>query len=247
VQHQQPVVVQQQLQHRTQPGPSLQPEGSEPTPSHSSVIQRTSSSAGGPAMVITNGRSTPSPSAQPAAGAAASKPAAAGPSDRVPCPSPPPVRVDTTRPFLCEWADCLRAFRTPKEVERHAIQEHCPAQEGGGGQSDIPCLWARCDGMKRKRFSLMTHLQDRHCHPQVRGRNAVRELNLYNFWCFACIGTGPVPTFSRLPKACGVWTTFKYRYWYRQLFLFYLLLAFFLLVNSGLGSTFWSGTEKNAT
>ncbi len=127
-------------------------------------------------MVITNGRSTPSPSAQPA-GAAAPKPPAAGPSnasDRVPCPSPPPVRVDTTRPFLCEWADCLRAFRTPKEVERHAIQEHCPAAQEGG-QSDIPCLWARCDGMKRKRFSLMTHLQDRHCHPQVRRKCSSRR------------------------------------------------------------------------
>ena len=33
---------------------------------------------------------------------------------------------------------------------------------------DIPCLWSRCDGMRRKRFSLMTHIQDRHCHPQVR-------------------------------------------------------------------------------
>ena len=49
------------------------------------------------------------------------------------------------------------------QVERHAIAEHCPLSL----DVDIPCMWARCDGMKRKRFSLMTHLQDRHCHPQV--------------------------------------------------------------------------------
>lgn len=93
----------------------------------------------------------------------------------VPIPSPPPVQVDTTRPFLCEWTGCLRAFRTPKEVERHAIQEHCPPQESG---ADIPCLWARCDGMKRKRFSLMTHLQDRHCHPQLMKLMAVRRVQI---------------------------------------------------------------------
>ena len=65
-------------------------------------------------------------------------------------------------PFLCEWQGCQKAFKTPKEVEKHAISTHCPV-----GSDDIPCLWHRCDSMKRKRFSLMTHLQDRHCHPQV--------------------------------------------------------------------------------
>ena len=65
-------------------------------------------------------------------------------------------------PFLCEWQGCQLAFKTPKEVEKHAISTHCPL-----GSDDIPCLWHRCDAMKRKRFSLMTHLQDRHCHPQV--------------------------------------------------------------------------------
>ena len=82
-----------------------------------------------------------------------------------PSPSPPPaqVKIDTQKPFMCEWAGCMKAFKTPKEVENHAIALHCPL-----GTDDIPCLWARCDGMKRKRFSLMTHLQDRHCHPQVR-------------------------------------------------------------------------------
>jgi hypothetical protein len=95
---------------------------------------------------LTNGQSTP-PSSSP-----------------VPCPSPPPVKIDPGRPFLCEWLNCMKSFKTPKEVERHAIQEHCPL----GMDEDMPCLWARCDGMRRKRFSLMTHLQDRHCHPQVR-------------------------------------------------------------------------------
>ena len=84
-------------------------------------------------------------------------------SEPAPSPSPPPsVKIDTQKPFLCEWAGCMKAYKTPKEVENHAISVHCPL-----GSDDIPCMWARCDGMKRKRFSLMTHLQDRHCHPQV--------------------------------------------------------------------------------
>ena len=74
---------------------------------------------------------------------------------------PPP---NPQRPFICEWAGCMKDFRTPKEVEKHAILTHCADIPG---QLDMPCLWSRCDGMKRKRFSLMTHIQDRHCHPQV--------------------------------------------------------------------------------
>ena len=72
-------------------------------------------------------------------------------------------KLNPNLPFLCEWAGCQKAFKTPKEVEKHAISTHCPL-----GSEDIACMWNRCDGMKRKRFSLMTHLQDRHCHPQVR-------------------------------------------------------------------------------
>lgn len=71
-------------------------------------------------------------------------------------------KVNPQSPFLCEWQGCLTAFKTAKEVEIHAIKVHCPENDG-----DMSCMWARCDGMKRKRFSLMTHIQDRHCHPQV--------------------------------------------------------------------------------
>jgi AT-rich interactive domain-containing protein 2 len=67
----------------------------------------------------------------------------------------------------------MKPFKTPKEVEKHAIAAHCPL-----GSDDIPCLWQRCDAMKRKRFSLMTHLQDRHCHPQLMKLMAVRRVQM---------------------------------------------------------------------
>jgi AT-rich interactive domain-containing protein 2 len=118
------------------------------------------------ALPTTNGRSTPSSIATPP------------PSSPTPSPSPPPalqptVKIDTQKPFLCEWAGCMKAYKTPKEVENHAIADHCSL-----GTDDIPCLWARCDGMRRKRFSLMTHLQDRHCHPQLMKLMAVRRVQI---------------------------------------------------------------------
>jgi len=76
-------------------------------------------------------------------------------------------------PFLCEWQGCLQAFRVPGEVERHALAQHCPARE-----EELPCLWAGCDGLPRRRFGLMTHLQDRHCPPQLLKLAAVRRAQL---------------------------------------------------------------------
>jgi len=141
---QQPVVPQNTVQQQQAVAPAQQ-----------SVIQRPTQQT-----TITNGRTTP---------------LASGPSP-TPSPSPPPqpqVKIDTQKPFLCEWATCMKAFKTPKEVENHAIASHCPL-----GSDDIPCMWARCDGMKRKRFSLMTHLQDRHCHPQLMKLMAVRRVQI---------------------------------------------------------------------
>lgn len=110
-----------------------------------------------------NGPASPAPSSSSSSTSptsSGSAPTASGPTTltvtSVPKPNP-------NLPFLCEWQGCMKAFKTPKEVEKHAIGAHCPL-----GSDDIPCLWQRCDAMKRKRFSLMTHLQDRHCHPQVR-------------------------------------------------------------------------------
>ncbi|XP_065205597.1 AT-rich interactive domain-containing protein 2 isoform X2 [Planococcus citri] len=72
--------------------------------------------------------------------------------------------------FLCEWRSCMRSFKTANEVYLHACSAHCPS-----GSQEIQCLWERCDAMKRKRFSLMTHLYDRHCNPEILKMMAVRR------------------------------------------------------------------------
>lgn len=69
--------------------------------------------------------------------------------------------------FLCEWRGCMRNFKSANEVYMHACESHCPSN----GVQEMQCLWERCDAMKRKRFSLMTHLFDRHCNPDVSVKN----------------------------------------------------------------------------
>ncbi|XP_018314144.1 AT-rich interactive domain-containing protein 2 isoform X1 [Mycetomoellerius zeteki] len=68
------------------------------------------------------------------------------------------IKIDPNA-YLCEWRGCLRQFKTPHEVYLHVCEAHCPS-----GGEEILCLWASCDALKRRKFSLMTHLYDRHCN-----------------------------------------------------------------------------------
>ncbi|XP_069680492.1 AT-rich interactive domain-containing protein 2 isoform X3 [Periplaneta americana] len=101
---------------------------------------------------------------------------------KIPCQSTPPQTRLTAGSsgnivdhaiFLCEWRGCMRSFRSANEVYMHACEAHCPL-----GSEEIQCLWERCDAMKRKRFSLMTHLYDRHCNADVLRMMAVRRRQL---------------------------------------------------------------------
>ncbi|XP_061932652.1 AT-rich interactive domain-containing protein 2 isoform X6 [Apis cerana] len=71
------------------------------------------------------------------------------------------IKIDPNA-YLCEWRGCLRQFKTPHEVYLHVCETHCPS-----GGEEILCLWASCDALKRRRFSLMTHLYDRHCNAET--------------------------------------------------------------------------------
>lgn len=89
-------------------------------------------------------------------------------------------------PWVCQWRGCdtyvlfllfqyqsksnfrdlknifisIRVFESAAAVYSHACNVHCTRVES-------PCLWAHCDQLPRRRFSLMTHLQDRHCSADV--------------------------------------------------------------------------------
>ncbi|XP_026274437.1 AT-rich interactive domain-containing protein 2 isoform X2 [Frankliniella occidentalis] len=88
-------------------------------------------------------------------------------------PSPVPRPMPNQSMFLCEWRGCMRSFKSANEVYMHACEAHCPS-----GSQEIQCLWERCDAMKRKRFSLMTHLFDRHCNADVLRMMAMRRRQL---------------------------------------------------------------------
>merc|ERR1712210_187063 len=128
----------------------------------------TSPSASSTTSTTSMASTSPTSAASATAAAASATTSSLTVTSVTPMPKPNP-----NLPFLCEWQGCMKPFKTPKDVEKHAIATHCPL-----GADDIPCLWQRCDAMKRKRFSLMTHLQDRHCHPQLMKLMAVRRVQM---------------------------------------------------------------------
>lgn len=73
--------------------------------------------------------------------------------------------VELTWPFVCDWRGCpKKKFASANEVYLHACAVHCPYIDGA---PDLFCQWgggsSLCDNLPRKRFSLMTHIFDRHC------------------------------------------------------------------------------------
>ncbi|XP_058839567.1 transcription factor SPT20 homolog isoform X3 [Topomyia yanbarensis] len=74
--------------------------------------------------------------------------------------------VELSWPWLCDWRGCPRKkYASANEVYMHACAVHCP--DTVDSTADIYCQWGPgpnlCDNLPRKRFSLMTHIFDRHC------------------------------------------------------------------------------------
>ncbi|XP_076330603.1 uncharacterized protein LOC143236196 [Tachypleus tridentatus] len=72
--------------------------------------------------------------------------------------------------YMCEWKGCGRIFPTPSAVLFHNAKCHVPIVNG-----NFLCHWENCDSMKRKQFSLLTHIQDRHCTDQYLQTQALRR------------------------------------------------------------------------
>ncbi|XP_066154556.1 AT-rich interactive domain-containing protein 2 isoform X2 [Euwallacea fornicatus] len=86
----------------------------------------------------------------------------------------PKIKIvrDLTTPYVCEWGDCVidTKFKSANQVYMHACEAHCPQ-----GDEEVICQWDRCDSLKRKRFSLMTHLHDKHCNVEAMKHSLVRR------------------------------------------------------------------------
>ncbi|KAL7046948.1 hypothetical protein ACKWTF_002752 [Chironomus riparius] len=67
--------------------------------------------------------------------------------------------------YICDWRGCpKKKFNSANEVYLHSCSVHCPSLDSN---PDLYCQWgggnSLCDNLPRKRFSLMTHILDRHC------------------------------------------------------------------------------------
>lgn len=58
----------------------------------------------------------------------------------------------------------------------HSVQAHVPSPFS---TEAVRCEWGTngCDPLLRKRFSIMTHLQDRHCNKQALDLSCYRRKN----------------------------------------------------------------------
>lgn len=78
--------------------------------------------------------------------------------------------IETCVRILTQFYSPLRKkFKSANEVYLHACAVHCP--DNIEPSADIYCQWGPgpglCDNLPRKRFSLMTHIFDRHCMQDV--------------------------------------------------------------------------------
>ena len=61
--------------------------------------------------------------------------------------------------YKCEWENCTSRFEKWQHVFHHCCRVHCNVGLDG---AEV-CKWRSCDGLRRKKFSLYTHLQEKHC------------------------------------------------------------------------------------
>lgn len=73
--------------------------------------------------------------------------------------------IDAQWLYICDWRNCPRKkFKSLGDLQHHVCTAHAPDHLDPA--ADIFCQWGvgpgLCDGLPRKRFSLMTHLIDHH-------------------------------------------------------------------------------------
>uniref|UniRef100_A0A1I8MHJ9 ARID domain-containing protein n=1 Tax=Musca domestica TaxID=7370 RepID=A0A1I8MHJ9_MUSDO len=81
--------------------------------------------------------------------------------------------------FICDWRNCPRKkFKSLSDLQHHVCTKHAP--DHLDPSAEIFCQWGigpgLCDGIPRKRFSLMTHLIDRHLTVESLGAAVQRRI-----------------------------------------------------------------------
>ncbi|ELT88947.1 hypothetical protein CAPTEDRAFT_197088, partial [Capitella teleta] len=100
----------------------------------------------------------------------------------------PQTAVPTVFVYMCEWKDCKRCFASWKGINSHVIKEHFRPQP-----DQCVCQWDGCDGLRRQKWSLMTHLQDRHLLEQSLKNAAIRRQQQLSSHTTSNAATGAPP------------------------------------------------------
>jgi hypothetical protein len=80
-----------------------------------------------------------------------------------------PIEQYNTDHYLCEWDNCKRSFQTAKAVYNHVCRCHLLSDQRQvdktvAQKTPMLCMWSYCDQIKRQKWSLVNHLQERHCN-----------------------------------------------------------------------------------
>ncbi|CAF0994955.1 unnamed protein product [Rotaria sordida] len=71
--------------------------------------------------------------------------------------TPSSSTTTTTFDYVCDWDNCRASFSTARAVFHHTCSIHVKHS------SDYVCLWNGCDRLKRQKWALINHIQERHC------------------------------------------------------------------------------------
>ncbi|UJR10745.1 hypothetical protein I4U23_014933 [Adineta vaga] len=67
------------------------------------------------------------------------------------------IQSTNTSDYICEWENCRKNFPTARSVFHHACSAHIKHLH------EYVCLWNGCDRIKRQKWALISHIQERHC------------------------------------------------------------------------------------
>ncbi|CAM4779810.1 unnamed protein product [Rotaria magnacalcarata] len=68
-----------------------------------------------------------------------------------------PSITSNSSDYICEWDNCRKSFSNARAVFHHACSAHVKRS------TDYVCLWYGCDRIKRQKWALISHIQERHC------------------------------------------------------------------------------------
>ncbi|CAF1378133.1 unnamed protein product [Adineta steineri] len=81
----------------------------------------------------------------------------------------PNISTINSSDYICEWDNCRKSFPTARSVFHHTCSAHIKYSP------EYVCLWNGCDRIKRQKWALISHIQERHCS-EIAFRQAKQKL-----------------------------------------------------------------------